>query len=477
MPKQAKLFLAVLVPLAILLAPSGWIPIDNLTAVEQRVIALFFLAAIFWVLEPIPVYATSILVIVLELLLVSDKAFILFQGDTADPSFGTPVKYNEIMGAFASPIIMLFLGGFFLAMAVTKFRLDVNLARVLLRPFGRDPKMILLGLMIITAVFSMFMSNTATTAMMLAILSPVFAAFDEDDIGRVAFALAIPFAANVGGIGTPIGTPPNAIALKYLTGEDYIGFGTWMAFAVPFVAVMLLFSWLLLLFLFPPRAKQIELKIKGEFQTNWKALTVCATFAGTVLLWLLDAFHGMNSYVVALIPVAVFTVTQIINKEDLKRVSWDVLWLVSGGIALGVGLDRTGLSQHLIESIPFGNFSPVMICLLFAGVTFAMANFMSHTATANLILPLVAALGGAVASLEPLGGGKMLILAVTFTSSLSMSLAVSTPPNAIAYSTGVIKGSDMLKTGLTIGLVGLAATFGLMAILNQIGFFPASAGG
>ncbi|MGL5371107.1 MAG: SLC13 family permease, partial [Plesiomonas shigelloides] len=218
----------------ILLAPSDWFMMPGLTTIEQRVIAIFVLAALCWILEPIPIYATSVLIIVLELLLISDKSIWLALPANDELAFGTQLGYQEIMATFASPIIMLFLGGFFLAMAATKYRLDVNLARVLLKPFGRNPRNVMMGLMVVTAVFSMFMSNTATTAMMLSILTPVLAALPAGDRGRVAFALSIPVAANIGGIGTPIGTPPNAVALKYLTGENAISFGEWMMFGVPF---------------------------------------------------------------------------------------------------------------------------------------------------------------------------------------------------------------------------------------------------
>lgn len=252
MMKNPKLYLCLTAALFVYLIPTSWIPIEGLTVIEHRVMALFVLAALMWVLEPIPVYATSVLIIVLQLIMISDRGLILFRGSADDPTFGTMISYQSIMATFASPIILLFLGGFFLAMATSKYRLDINLARILLRPFGSNPRFIMLGLMIITALFSMFMSNTATTAMMFAILVPVLKAFDPQDRGRVAFILAIPFAANVGGIGTPIGTPPNAIGLRYLTGEHAISFGEWMLFAIPFVAVVMLFIWGFLLFLYPP---------------------------------------------------------------------------------------------------------------------------------------------------------------------------------------------------------------------------------
>lgn len=249
--RYIKPSISIIIPVLILIMPGQWIPLDNISVVEQRLIAIFVMATLFWVLEPIPIFATSVLIITLELVMVSDSSFFLFSAPPEASNFGTVLSYKSIMAAFASPIILLFLGGFFLAMAATKYRLDINLARVLLKPFGTDPKWVMLGLMVITAIFSMFMSNTATTAMMLAILTPVLVTFRDDDPGKTGFILAIPFAANVGGIGTPIGTPPNAVAMKYLTGVNTISFGEWMEFAIPYVIVLLIILWFVLLKIFP----------------------------------------------------------------------------------------------------------------------------------------------------------------------------------------------------------------------------------
>ena len=466
--KNLKYILPVIIPLIILILPSDSFGIVGLTLVEHRVIAIFAMAALCWVLEPIPIFATSVLIIVIELLLISDKG--LWFTKIPSPDLGHLISYKTIMATFASPIIMLFLGGFFLAMAATKYRLDVNLARVLLKPFGSNPKYVMLGLMIITAIFSMFMSNTATTVMMLSILAPVIALLSTKDLGKVAFSLSVPLAANIGGIGTPIGTPPNAIALKYLVNENSISFGRWMVFGVPFVVVMLLVAWLLLIKLFPTSTEQINLNIKGKFLKTPKAIMVYVTFVGTILLWLMGGIHGMNAYVVALIPVAVFVMFKIITKEDLKRISWDVLWLVSGGIALGTALDQSGLAENAVNAIPFANFHPLLIILGASLACLIMANFISHTAAANLLLPLVAALGASMQSLLPYGGEVVLILAVTFSASLGMSLPISTPPNALAYASGNIETKQMAKIGVVVGIVGVLVAFAMLYILNKSNF-------
>ncbi|MEZ8823881.1 DASS family sodium-coupled anion symporter [Vibrio amylolyticus] len=469
MRQYLKYIIPIVIPLIILMLPLSAFPFEGLTIIQQRVIAIFLLAALCWVFEPIPIYATSVVIIVLLLLMVSNKGVFFFRLDEGQAHFGELLQYQEIMATFSSPIIMLFLGGFFLAMAATKYRLDVNLARVLLKPFGQQPKYVMLGLMLITGIFSMFMSNTATTAMMLSILTPVIAVFSPKDPGRIAFALCIPVAANIGGIGTPIGTPPNAIALKYLVGDNLITFGEWMAFGVPFVVVMMALAWFLIGFIYKADQKTIELSIKGKFLKTPKAIVVYVTFAMTILLWLMGSSHGMNSYTVALIPVAVFSITGIINKEDLKKISWDVLWLVSGGIALGLALDKTGLAQLMVHSIPFDAYSPYVVLFGAAFLCLLMANFMSHTATANLLMPIMAALGASMTSLTPLGGELTLILVVTFAASLGMSLPISTPPNALAHATGHVQTNQMAKVGVILGVVGVMLSFVLVWILHSVG--------
>jgi sodium-dependent dicarboxylate transporter 2/3/5 len=336
---------------------------------------------------------------------------------------------------------------------------------------GNRPTVIMLGLMGITAVLSMFMSNTATTAMVLSILMPILAQMPEGDGGRTALALSIPLAANVGGLGTPIGTPPNAIVLEYIPDNYNLDFSTWMAFGVPLTLILLLFGWYLLRTLYPFQAETLELDLKGKFQKSPKAWVVYITFIVTILLWLTDFLHGMNTYVVAVIPLAVFLATNVLNKEDLKLLSWDVLWLVAGGIALGLALEGSGLAVHVVETIPFGSFPILVVLVSLSLLAVLMANFMSNTATANLLLPLVAALGTTLSGLEVIGGPVAFLVAVTLSCSLGMALPISTPPNALAHATGTIKTSQMTQVGLIMAVFGFGIIMGLIFLLKQIQFF------
>jgi sodium-dependent dicarboxylate transporter 2/3/5 len=187
--------------------------IDGLSEAGHVALGIFFLAAAFWMLEPFPIYATSVLVIFLQIILLSKQGF-LFQEDSAAY---IPDAYTAFIGTLASPIIILFLGGFVLADAAVKYNLDRNLTRILLSPFGSKPGYILLGLMVVTALLSAFMSNTATTAMMMTVILPIMARLGKTDPLRIGLALSIPFAANIGGITTPIGTPPNAVVIGALS--------------------------------------------------------------------------------------------------------------------------------------------------------------------------------------------------------------------------------------------------------------------
>lgn len=207
--------------------PSNVFGIDGLTIVQQRVIAIFVFAILSWLTECIPAWATSLALTAIMCVTVSKNAFGVFKGDNV----GKLLDSTEIMASFADPIIMLFLAGFIIAIAASKSGLDTLLARNLIRPFGKKSENVLLGFLLITGLFSMFISNTATAALMLTFLAPVFAALPANGKGRIALTLSIPVAANLGGLGTPIGTPPNLITLKYLNDPAglnmNIGFAQW----------------------------------------------------------------------------------------------------------------------------------------------------------------------------------------------------------------------------------------------------------
>ena len=473
--KKFNVKLCVMLPIVLAVTlflwfvPSGFFGIDGLTVVEQRTIAIFVFAALMWMFEVIPTWTTSVLIIVIMLLTISDSSIAFLKGSGIPGEMGTLVSYKSLLATFADPVIMLFLGGFVLAIAATKVGLDVQLARVLLWPFGKKPKFVLLGFLFVIGIFSMFMSNTATAAMMLTFLAPVLKTLPPDGKGRIGLALSIPIAANLGGIGTPIGTPPNAIALSYLNDSLHmnIGFGEWMLRMVPFVIVMLLISWALLLWMFPFKAKTIELNITGNAKRTPQTYIVWVTFALTILLWMLDKVTGINSNVVAMIPLAVFCVTGVIGKEELKEINWSVLWMVAGGFALGVALNSTGLAEHLVNSIPFGSWMPIVVILASGLLGYFISNFISNTAAANLIVPILSAVGvGMGDSLLAIGGVKTLLVGVALSTSLAMLFPISTPPNALAHSTGLVSTKDMTKVGLIVGATGFVLGYAMLIFIG-----------
>ena len=440
--------------------PTSFYGIDALTVSQQRVIALFAFAALMWMFEIIPNWTTSVLLIVIALLTVSNKGIGFF----CTPEAGQLVNYKNIMAAFADPVVMLFLGGFVLAIMAEKYGLDVTLARFLLAPFGTNPKMVLLGFLIVISVFSMFMSNTATAAMMLAFLAPVLSVLPKDDKGKVGLALAIPIAANIGGIGTPIGTPPNATAVKFLAeaGAE-VSFVEWMGRMIPYVIIMILFAWILLQLFFPFKSKEVRLEIpKSNKEKDWRYYLVWITFIGTIVLWATEQITKINSNVVALIPLAVLTCTGIFTKEDIKDINWSVLWLVAGGFALGTCLQETGLAKVLIEAIPFGSMSVVLVLVVAGLVCYFLSNFISNSATAALLIPILIVVAEGMADPSAAnnaqflaaGGTKAMISFIAVCASIAMCFPISTPPNAIAASTGLVETKDMAKVGIIIGVVG-----------------------
>lgn len=452
--------------------PSTMFGIPGLTVVQQRVIAIFFMAVLLWLTEAIPAWATSVTIIFVLLFFVSNSSFNFMQGNEGE--YGQLLDSVGIMACFADPTIILFLGGFILAIAATKSGLDVWMAKSMIRPFGKKSENVLLGFLLITGVFSMFISNTATAAMMLTFLTPVFKALPANGKGRIALTMAIPIGANLGGMGTPIGTPPNAFAYKVLndpTGLNMdISFGQWMAVMAPLVIVLLIIAWVVLKKFFPFSQKTIELKIDGDMHRNWRTVVVGITFAITILLWIFGKQLGINANTVAMLPIAVFAFTGVITAKDLQDIDWGVIWMVAGGFALGLAMNGTGLAKAAVEAIPFGEWNPVVILIIAGLVCYFLSNFISNTATAALLIPILSVVcNGMGDKLDVIGGDSTVLIGIAVAASAAMCLPISTPPNAIAYSTGLIEQKDMAKTGLTVGVVTLILGFSLLIVVGKLG--------
>lgn len=467
-----KTSIAIAVAMVISFIPIDFLGFDLLSIVERRLLAIFAFAAIMWISEAIPIWTTSIIIILLMLFTVSNNCLIFLREGYDPIELGNLVPYQSIMATFADPTLMLFLGGFVLAITLTRCGIDVSLAKMFLRPFGDRSEMVLLGFMIITATFSMFMSNTATTAMMLAIVAPIIRAMPYDRKGNLALTLAIPISANLGGIITPIGTPPNSIALNWLNNshcfDSEIGFFEWVIYMAPLAAFLIFISWLILIWLFPFKSRHISIDLPRVKVDKYKSRVVYITFLITVLLWILDSKTGLNAYIIGMLPIGVFCLVGIIGKEELKSINWDVLWLVAGGFALGVGFDDTQLANHIINNISFSQWHPLLLIVGAGLICYCMSIFLSNTATAALLIPILGIVAkDASGAIQPYGGVMALILGIAVSASLAMVLPISTPPNALAHAMGTVSQRQMAIVGTIIGFIGLIVTYLLLFYLGS----------
>jgi solute carrier family 13 (sodium-dependent dicarboxylate transporter), member 2/3/5 len=443
LPRPNLLQRAGLVVGAIAFVTPLVVDIGGLDAAGSRMLAIFLLAIVLWVTEAIPLVATAVLVILLEVLLISDQALVALDGEVPAAA--------DYFAALADPVIILFLGGFLIAHGAGKFDLDRNLAGVLLRPFAGDARRAVLGLMAITAVLSMFVSNTATTATMFAVVLPILVALPAGP-ARTGLALSIPVAANVGGIGTPVGSPPNAIALGALQAQgEGVSFVGWMALALPLVVVVLLFAWWFLTRRYIPADTPMELDLSADFDRSPAAVVFYVVAGVTILLWLTEPLHGISSSTVGFVPVVALLATQVMDGDDIQALQWPVLWLVAGGIALGAGIGATGLDAWLIGLVAWDRLPLTLLIALLVVVGLGLSTMISNSATANLLVPLALSLAIGL----PIDATAIGVI-VAIACSLAMALPISTPPNALAYATGEVDTRAMATSGLLIGGVGAA---------------------
>ena len=243
-----------------------------------------------------------------------------------------------------------------------------------------------------------------------------------------------------------------------------------MVFMVPLVAVLLLISWILIKNIYPFTQKRIELEIEGTMKKGKNTWIVIVTFIITVLLWMTDKLTGINSNTVALIPVVVFAMTGVITKYDLEEINWSVLWMVAGGFALGYGLNGSGLAENAVKSIPFGDFSPVVILIISGLICYLLSNFISNSATAALLMPILAVVCTAMGDkLGAIGGTSTVLIGVAIAASSAMVLPVSTPPNALAFSTNLVQQKDMVKIGIIVGVISMILGYTMMYFVGKYG--------
>jgi len=426
-----------------LFAVVSFIPIPGMELAAQRTMGVFILALILWVSEAIPLYVTSFVIAALLAIFV--------------PQHIEGVDYKVFLAPFFSPVILLFLGGFVLARGLERYNLDSVLASAILRRVGKRPWAILAGFMGVTALLSMWMSNTAATALMIAVALPLVNTMDREDPMKIGMLLGIPFAANLGGMATPIGTPPNAIAIASLRDAGIsVNFLEWIGLALPAAMILLVVTWVLILLLFKPKTKELTFNVKRKVsKMGWKEWLVLGTLVATVLGWLTGRLHKIPDAIVSLAPVVVFFAFGLLGRKDFRSLGWDVLILMGGGLALGRAVSASGLDTWLVTSLGMEGLPPVALFIGFTLITVVLTNFISNTSSAALIVPL--AMGFAA-------GGNSLVISVALAASASMLLPVSTPPNAIAFGSGQLKVKHMFRTGLIVAViaVGVIMLFGLL---------------
>ena len=401
----------------------------------QTVLAIIVLSFVLWISEAIPLHVTALL-----------AAFLLITvgGFAAD----------KVFAQFFDRVVVLVLGGFVLAVALSKHKLDEYLANKLLGRFGSSSSMVLLGMLAVTAGLSMWMANSAAAAICMPIALVVLAKNKckpgHSQFGK-SMVIAVAYGATIGGIGTLVGSTPNVLAQKFLA-ENHLSFGfvEWLIRGFPFMIALLIAAWLVLKTVFKSEIKTVELDPHPHpFTSNQKKVAVI--FLLTVLLWVTESIHGVHNSVVALIPIVLFSVFNLLEPRDFQKIDWGSLMLIGGGIALGLGISDSGLATAFSSALGTAlAHQPYIVVLLgVAVIGILLTSFISNTAASAVLIPIITALSVVL-------GVNMTNLVVVSAIGVSMDFVfpMGTPPSALAYSTGYIHVKDLIKSGVLLSIAG-----------------------
>ena len=439
----SRIFLLFLSFTSYLFIQSG---IDFLNTDQRVVLGVLCIACILWVSETVPLYVTAVLSSVLLFLLGN-------------------FSFSSLFSLYIDPIIILFLGGFVLARGLQRYELDQWIAIEILHKTGTNPKTFLLGMMGVTAFLSLWMSNTASAAIMVPICVVVLQQnnlFKTDSRFAKSTLLSIGYAATLGGIGSLIGSSPNAISAKYLTdlGQP-IGFVEWMTTLLPFVLLSIAILWLLISFLCPPNQNHIT------FHSDRKPLNITQKkvfliFGITVLGWLTSKLTGLSSANVALFPILSLFILRLLGMNDLKHISWGTLLLFGGGLGLGMAVSSVGLDMWFIDQVQGILLNDSLLISLTFMVFFGIfcSALLSNTATAAILTPLALPLASKIGV-----DASILAFTVSVSVSLDFMMPVGTPPNAIVYSTQKLSIRDMMSFGAAINVIMGCLLIGYLLIL------------
>lgn len=404
------------------------------------VVLIAILAIGLWVTEAIPPFAVGILII----------AMLMF-GFGTNYILGESQPVEIYLHTWTSNVIWLLLGGFFLAEGMKVAKIDRALFSFTVKRFGKSPRKLLFGLMIMTAFGSMVMSNTATTAMMISSTLPLIHILGKTHTFSKALLIGIPGSAAVGGIGTIIGSTPNAIAVGALQEVGvHLTFLDWMIVGFPIAVILVYLFYKFLVRQVPKEMNIKDLRLNDldtEKSPNKKdRIAVGITLFVTISLWLTEPLHGVPVAATSAVPIVFLTLTQVITAKQVRSLPWDTLMLVAGGLALGLAIVEVGLSDVIMGQLGQINISEFVIILIFAFVGIIFSNVMSNTAASAILVPLGLTLSGIFGVAAPV------IIAVSC--SCALLLPVSTPANAISYATGLIEQKEFRKGGLFFIVLG-----------------------
>lgn len=381
---------------------------------------------------------------------------------------GTDVKYSlpTVMNWAADPVLALFFGGFALGVAAEKEGIDRRMIAFVIRVAGGSYKALLLFVILITAFLSMWLSNIAAAALMFACLRPAFSSMDEGNLLRRMLIIGVALGADLGGMATPIGTGPNAVAIASLAGTHQVSFVKWMIFAFPLTIGMLAVSYAMLIWRVRGKTREWIPTIGGNLSEvapssvgNGQAIFLIILIA-TMILWLTEPIHGVPSAVVSIAASAALFITGTLERDSLRKIDWSTLLLISGGITLGRLLESSGIVAALSAGVPFHTFNHTAALFVICLFTALLAALMSNTASVIMLIPLASVL---------IPSPSTAIL-VAIAASFGMPFIISTPPNAMAYGEGGLKFSDLFGPGLFLMLLGcLIISFTGPAVLKMAG--------
>ncbi len=491
-PAPPRSRLRLLAAAAVAAAVLPFLPgLSELPAPARVTAAVAVFTALCWMTEALPLPIASLL-----------PAILL-------PAFGA-VSAVEIAPWYFHDILLLFLGGFVLAIALERYGLHERLAWRAVAIFGARPQRLVLGLMIATAGLSMFVNNTSTTLVMLPVAMALLARCSEEEQARIGspLMLGVAYAATIGGLATPIGTAPNMVfaAQSRLRFPDApaAGFGSWMVAMLPLAAAMLLATWWVLTRVTGRTGNQSSpglaacvREARGLAPLDRDARSVLGIFLAVALLWLTRTPNDLGAFTVhgwsELLPkatadaisdttVALFGCVflfalpsrrrggaPLLAWSDCRELPWGVLLLIGGGLALARAFDSTGLSTAVAEQLS-GSLDQMptwAVLLVIAASVTLLSELASNTAAINILLPLL--FGAAIES----GMHPMLVaLPAVISVSYAFALPVGTPPNAIAFATGRIPMRDMLRAGLLLDLIAIALVclFVVFWVAPRLGF-------